>query len=46
MTYIRFVLVLLEGGMGSICSWEGSWALVELNDSIVFRKTSAIRIGK
>ena len=31
-------LVLLDGGIGSICSWEEStWALVELNDSITIR---------
>ena len=44
-------LVLLDGGIGSTCSWAGStWALMKLNDSIVVRdkvvKTSAINIGK
>ena len=47
---VWLILVLLDGGIGSICSWEGStWALVKLNDSIVVRdkvKTSPINIGK
>ena len=31
-------LVLLDDGIGSICSWEEStWAIVELNDSITIR---------
>jgi hypothetical protein len=50
---VWFVSVLLDGGIGSICSWEGStWPIAELNDSIVVirdkvKKTSTISsIGK
>jgi hypothetical protein len=48
---VWFVLVLLDGGIGSICSWEGStWPIAELNDSIVVIrdniKTSTISIGE
>ena len=47
---VVWLLVLLDGGIGSISSWNGSsWALVECNDSIVVRdkiKTSVISIVK
>ena len=34
--WVVWLLVLFNGGIGSICSWEGStWAIVEVNDSIV-----------
>ncbi len=43
-------LLLLDRGIGSTCSWAGStWALMELNDSIVVRdkvKTRAINNGR
>jgi hypothetical protein len=47
---VWLVLVVLDGGIGCIGSWEGStWPMTELNDSIVVRdkvKTSAINVGK
>ena len=47
---VWLVLVVLDGGIGCIGSWEGStWPMTKLNDSIVVRdrvKTSTINVGK
>ena len=49
--WVVWLLVLLDGGIGSICSWKGStWPIAELNGSIVVwdkvKDSAIISIGK
>jgi hypothetical protein len=46
MGVVWLVLVLLDGGIGCIGSWEGStWALMKLNEFIVVKDKVKISIS-